>query len=127
MRGNIACTSVQFPIKDGAFLYQGKLGDDLSTKDGCQAFKLCALNIRSHVHEKIGFENIIALNHLDGIYVATALWDDAPIIVDAASVLMLEVLGAKGTHSRTIYGVHQLPRNFCVGLTASSTLQANVC
>ncbi|QSE99299.1 RidA family protein [Fulvivirga lutea] len=122
IRGKIAYIAIQFPILNGDFKFQGKLGKDLTTKQGYEAMKLCALNVLSQIEDKIGIDNINGLNHIEAYYVATDDWDDAPIVVNGASDLFSTVLGEKGKHSRTILGVHNLPRNFSVGLTTSFTL-----
>lgn len=123
IRGNIAYVAIQFPILNGACLYQGRIGKDLSTKEGYQAMELCALNVLSHVKHHIGFENLEGLNHIDAYYQAAEGWDDAPLVVNGASDLFLKVLEDKGKHSRAIVGAHQLARNFSVGLCASFTLK----
>lgn len=121
-RGSIAYVAIQFPILNGQYLYQGKLGNEIDMDNGYKAMELCALNVMSQIELKIGFENILGLNHFDAHYVSIASWDEAPKVVNGASDLFVKVLGEKGHHSRSIYGVQHLPRNFCVGLTASFTL-----
>ena len=85
--------------------------------------ELCALNVLAQVDKKIGFNNIVGLNHLDAYFQSGVNWDDSPVVVDGASDLFVNVLGKKGTHSRAIFGVEKLPRNFSVGLTASFTIK----
>lgn len=123
VRGNTAYVAIQFPIFNGAFKFQGILGDELSTAEGYQAMQLCALNVLAQIEAEIGFENIEGLNHLDACYVATDGWDEAPKVVNGASDTFVEVLGEKGKHSRTIFGAQRLPANFCVGLTTNFTLK----
>jgi hypothetical protein len=123
IRGNIAYLAIQFPIRNGEFLYQGRLGDEISNEEGYQAMQLCALNVLSQVEAKIGFDKIEGLNHADACYQSADDWDEAPFIVNGASDLFVNVLGEKGTHSRSICGVQKLPRNFCVGLTCSFTIK----
>ncbi len=53
---------------------------------------------------------------------SAAGWDEAPTVVDGASDLFVAVLGEQGRHSRSIFGVAQLPRGCCVGLTCRFTL-----
>ena len=122
VRGNIAYVAVQFPIWNGAYHYQGQLGNELNTEDGYKAMEMCALNVIAQIEEKIGFEKVVGLNHLDAYYWAVNDWDDSPKAVNGASDLFVNVLGEKGHHSRSIYGVAALPRNFCVGLTTNFTL-----
>ncbi len=123
VRDNIAFVAIQFPILNGEFQYQGRLGVEITTKEGYKAMELCALNVISQIHYKIGFERILGLNHIEAYFQSSENWDDSPKVVDGASDTLVKILGDKGKHSRAILGVHKLPRNFCVGLTASFTLK----
>ena len=125
VRSSIVYVAIQFPILNGEQLYKGRLGADISTTQGYQAMELCALNVLAQVHHKIGFERIEGLNHFDAYFQADNGWDDSPLVVNGASDLFVKALGEKGTHSRAIFGVDHLPRNFCVGLTATLTLNAS--
>lgn len=122
VRGDIAYVAIQFPILNGKFLFQGRLGDTVITQQGYEAMELCALNVLSQIHHKVGFENIEGLNHIDAYYQSIDIWDEGPKVVNGASDLFLKVLGERGTHSRAIFGVERLPKNFSVGLTTSFTL-----
>jgi len=122
IRGNIAYIAIQLPIKNDVYFYRGRLGNELSTEEGYKAMELCALNVLAQVREKIGFDNIVGLNHMDVYFQAGPNWDNAPIVADGASDLFIKILGDKGRHSRAIFGVENLPRNFSVGLTASFTI-----
>ena len=125
VRSDIAYVAIQFPIKNDAYFYQGRLGKTLDTEDGKSAMSLCALNVISQIESKVGFDKILGLNHIEAYYQAANDWDDGPKVVDAASDLFLKALGSKGEHSRAIYGVERLPRDFCVGLTVTATLDQN--
>ena len=126
IRGYIAYVAIQFPIKNEINLYRGRLGDKLSTQEGYKAMKLCALNVIAQIEAKIGFENIIGLNHIDTYYQSSEYWDDSPIVVNGASDLFVSLLEEKGKHSRAIFGVQNLPRNFSVGLTATFTIKNDI-
>ncbi len=80
------------------------------------------MNVLAHIEKSIGFDKLIGLNHLDAYFQADKEWDESPKIVDGASDLFVNVLGDKGLHSRAIFGVEKLPRNFSVGLTCSLTI-----
>jgi enamine deaminase RidA (YjgF/YER057c/UK114 family) len=121
IRENIAYLAIQFPINGKEYLYQGRLGQEVSTDEGYQAMQLCALNVIAQVQAKIGFENIIGLNHIDAYFRSGENWDDSAKIVNGASDLFVNVFEEKGRHSRAIFGVEKLPRNFSVGLTATFT------
>jgi len=104
-------------------LYRGRLGDGLTTKDGYRAMELCALNVLAQINDKVGFENVIGLNHIDAYFQANENWDESPTVVNGASDLFVNILEEKGVHSRAIFGVEKLPRNFCVGLTCTFTIK----
>ena len=123
IRGNIAYIAIQFPILNEEFKYQGRLGNEISTADGYKAMELCALNVLAQVENKIGFDKVIGLNHIDAYFQSGTDWDDSPIVVNGASDLFVKILEEKGRHSRAIFGVEKLPRNFSVGLTVSVTIK----
>lgn len=123
VRESMAYIAIQFPILNEEFQFQGRLGDEISTEDGYKAMELCALNVLAQVDKKIGFDRILGLNHIDAYFQSGTDWDDSPIVVDGASDLFVKVLEEKGKHSRAIFGVEKLPRNFSVGLTASFTIE----
>ena len=123
VRANIAYIAIQFPILNEEYLYQGRLGNELTTEEGYKAMQLCALNVLAQIENKIGFDKIVGLNHIDAYFQSGADWDDSPIVVNGASDLFVKVLADKGKHSRAIFGVEKLPRNFSSGLTASFTIE----
>jgi enamine deaminase RidA (YjgF/YER057c/UK114 family) len=123
IRENIAYLAIQFPIVNNKYFYKGRLGNELSTEEGYKAMELCALNVLAQINEKVGFERLVGLNHIDVYYQANSNWDEAPKVVDGASNLFLKILEEKGKHSRAIFGVQHLPLNFSVGLTASFTIK----
>ncbi len=122
IRGNIAYIAIQFPIVDEKYFYQGRLGDQISTDEGYRAMEMCALNVLAQVKAKVGFEAIVGLNHIDAYFQSNGDWDESPTVVNGASDLFVKILEERGHHSRAIFGVHKLPRNFCVGLTVSFTI-----
>ena len=123
IRSNIAYVAIQFPIFNEEYLYMGRLGQDLTTEEGYQAAQLCGLNILAQIDAKVGFDKILGLNHIDAYYQSAPGWDDAPKVVNGASDLFANALDEAGQHTRAIFGVHNLPRNFSVGITSSFTLK----
>jgi enamine deaminase RidA (YjgF/YER057c/UK114 family) len=123
VRGSVAYVAIQLPIRDGAYLYQGRLGGEVSPEDGYQAAQLCALNVIAQLDKHVGLKRIVGINHFDAYFQAAPEWDDSPHIIDGASDLFVKVLEERGQHARAIFGVERLPRNFCVGLTATATVR----
>ncbi len=123
IRENIAYVAIQFPILNEEYLHQGRLGNEITTEQGYKAMELCALNVLAQMDKKVGFDNIIGLNHIDAYFQSSEDWDESPKVVNGASDLFVKILEEKGEHSRSIFGVHKLPRNFSVGLTTSFTIK----
>jgi enamine deaminase RidA (YjgF/YER057c/UK114 family) len=122
IRGNIAHIAIQFPKLGDNWIYKGRLGEELTTDEGYKAAQLCALNVLAHIDKSIGFERLVGFNHIDAYFQAGKDWDDSPKMADGASDLFVKVLGDKGKHTRAIFGVEKLPRNFSVGITCSLTV-----
>src|SRR5215212_7994985 len=112
IRQHIAYVAIQFPIFNEQFLYQGRLGNEINTEQGYKAMQLCAINVLAQVDKKIGLDKLLGLNHIDAYYQSEDGWDDSPTVVNGASDLFVNILGEKGIHSRAIFGVNSLPRNF---------------
>lgn len=119
IRNGIVYIAIQFPKWNGDYLYQGVLGRELSTEDGYKAMQLCALNTLAQIHQINELNKKLKLNHMEAVYRSMDPWDEAPKVADGASDLFINVLGNKGNHTRSIFGVSHLPKNFCVGLTCS--------
>lgn len=123
VRENIAYIAIQFPIMNGDYKFQGRLGNEVSTENGFKAMELCALNVLAQLDKKIGFDKIVGLNHIDAYFQSGEYWDESPTVANGASDLFVKVLEERGKHSRAIFGVEKLPQNFCVGLTTSFTIK----
>ena len=122
VRGNLVFVSIQFPIHNEEFMFRGRVGDQISTNEAAIAAEICALNVIAQVHKYVGFEKIEGLNHVDIYYQQEEGWDEGPKVADGASKFFNKVLLKAGSHSRSIFGVQHLPRNFSVGITASFSL-----
>lgn len=123
VRANIAYVAIQFPIVEGKFIHQGRIGREVTTEQGYDAAKATALNILAQIKESIGFDRVLGLNHLDIYFQADDNWDEGPKVANGASDLFLAALGDRGKHTRAILGVHKLSRNHCVAVVASFTVK----
>ena len=123
VRGNVAYVAIQLPIKGNEFYFTGRIGENVTTDQAYQAARMAATNVLAQVHKFVGLDKVVGLNHVDIHYQAADNWDDGPTVANGASDLFLEVLGQRGEHTRTIAGVHKLPKNHCVALTASFTTE----
>lgn len=123
VRSNIAYVAIQFPVDRHGDAFRGVLGADVSTREGFQAARKAAMNVLGQINRFVGFDDVEGLNHFDMYYLSTSNWDEAPVVANGASDLFITALGPKGIHTRAIFGVRHLPRNFSIGITASFTLR----
>lgn len=98
--------SGQLPISNGILTHKGKLGDNISPEDACDAARLCALNCLGVVKSMVG-----DLEKVEQIIKVTGT--EHPAVVNGASRLFCEVFGDKGLHSRCAVGVASLPLGAC--------------
>jgi enamine deaminase RidA (YjgF/YER057c/UK114 family) len=116
VHGGVARTSGQLPRDDdGKLVHPGVLGDTVSVEQGGEAARWCALNALSVLRAELG-----SLGKIDRVlsvlgFVASAPgFVQQPAVVDGASLLLFDVFGDAGRHSRSAIGVAALPRGGAV-------------
>ncbi len=118
--GNLVFVSGQVPIKDGKFLYQGKVGAEISLYEAQQAAALCAINIIAQLKDACGgdLEKVRRIVKLGGFVNSTPEFTDQPKVINGASDLMVEVFGDAGKHARAAVSAGALPLNVAVEVDA---------
>lgn len=111
--------SGQIPFDIDGALIRGKLGDDLTTKEGAAAAARCAVGLIAQMKSILGnldrVERIVKL----GIFVAcTPDFTDQPKVGNGASDLIVAVFGELGRHARSAVGVAALPLGVAVEIDA---------
>jgi enamine deaminase RidA (YjgF/YER057c/UK114 family) len=118
--GNLVFVSGQVPIKDGQFLYQGKVGADISLEEAQQAATLCAINIISQLKDACcgDLDKVRRIVKLGGFVNSTPEFTDQPKVINGASDLMVEVFGDAGKHARAAVSAGSLPLGVAVEIDA---------
>lgn len=102
--GNIIYTSGQLPWIDGDLKFVGKMGAELTTDDGYQAFRLSALNAIAQLKSAVGeLSKIKRIIRVEGSANSSPDFTEQPQALNGASHLINEVFGQKGRHTRMIY------------------------
>ena len=114
--GNLVFVSGQVPFVDGKLSVTGTVGIDASIEDAQGQAKVCAINLLAQL--KVAFDGdldrVVQVVKL-GAFVASA--DDfhsQPVVVNAASDLMVAAFGDAGRHARFAVGSNALPLNCLV-------------
>jgi enamine deaminase RidA (YjgF/YER057c/UK114 family) len=111
--------SGQLPLKDGTLVAEGKVGADVDLARGQAAARACAINILAQAKAALGdLDRIVQLLRLNGFVNAAPNFADHPKVLNAASDLMVEILGNKGLHTRIAVGCASLPLNAAVEIDA---------
>jgi len=114
--GNLLFVSGQITMMDGDLKYVGTVGDDLSTDDGYQAARICAINLLAQVKIACGgdLDRVNRVVKLGGFVNCTADFTNQPKVINGASDLLGEVFGDAGKHARFAVGAPSLPLGIAV-------------
>lgn len=108
-------TSGQIPFVDGELKYKGRVGGDLSDKEGYEAARVCALNCLSAIKSVAGsLDNIERIVKVTGFVNSAPGFSGQPGVINGASELLGQVFGEAGSHARAAVGVSELPLNAAV-------------
>jgi len=109
--GNLVVVSGQVTFLNGELKYVGRLGEDLSTEEGIEAVRLCALNVLAQLRVACGgdLDRVRQVVRLNAFFNATPTFGDHPRVMNGASDLMAEIFGECGRHTRVGVGVSSLP------------------
>src|SRR2546430_11719089 len=103
----------QVPIRDGTLL-TGRVPTEVSVERAQDAARVCALNILAQVQRAAGLDRVVAVAQLTGWVLSADDFGEQPAVVNAASDLLVAVLGDAGRHSRAAVGANALPRGVTV-------------
>lgn len=113
--GNLLYTSGQVCRSNGKLLYAGKLGGSVTIEDGQKAAQQCILNCLSALQAHLGsLDKVKKIVKVVGFVQSDPDFADQPLVVNAASQLLLDLFGEKGQHARSAIGVNALPGNTAV-------------
>lgn len=108
----------QVPIRDGVIVHRGSVPDQVSLEEAQEAARVCALNVLAQVEAAVGLEAVEQVVQLTGFVLSANGFEDQPLVLNAASDLLAEVLGEAGRHTRMAVGTNALPRSVPVEIAA---------
>ena len=101
----------QLPTVDGVLPAQGVVGHDVDVETGRRLARVAAENCLAVAAAAAGGLDRVRTVQMLVFVASTPDFGDQSVVADAASSLLLEVLGSNGEHARTAIGVASLPRN----------------
>ena len=117
---NLLFISGQISIDDKGKIIKGKLGKDLTTEEGENAAKLCAINIIAQAKKACNgkLDDILNCIKLTGYVNSTNDFIDQPKVINGASELITAVFGDNGKHTRAAISANSLPLGAAVEIDA---------
>ena len=119
----VARTSGQLPRIDGKLTCLGRLGDDVTVEQGRQAAAVCALNALAVLEAALGsLDRISRVLTVTGFVSSAPDFHEQPAVIDGASMVLADVFGQAGRHTRSAVGVAALPRDGAVEIEVTVAL-----
>jgi enamine deaminase RidA (YjgF/YER057c/UK114 family) len=108
--GNLLFLSGTLPVVDGKLAISGRLGENLSVKDGQEAAHIAALNALAAAKEHLGdLDRLKKLVKLTVLIATTEQFAEHAQVADGASNLFTRIFGPRTGHVRLVYGVYSMP------------------
>ena len=103
--------SGQLPFKDGELLGRGVVGRDVDLEAARELARHAALNCLTAAVQAVGDLDRVRIVQMLVFVASTSDFGLQSRVANAASELLIEVLGENGRHARTAIGVAGLPLN----------------
>jgi enamine deaminase RidA (YjgF/YER057c/UK114 family) len=103
--------SGQLPYRDGRLLGQGVVGRDVELETARELARHAALNCLAAAVQAVGDLDRVRVVQMLVFVASTPDFGEQSQVANAASELLIEVLGENGRHARTAIGVAGLPLN----------------
>ena len=118
--GKLLYISGQISISDNGELIKGKIGKELTTDQGYDAAKRCALSIISQAKKACNddLSKIKSCVKLTGFVNSTDEFTEQPKVINGASDLLVSIFGDTGMHTRAAVSTNSLPLGVSVEVDA---------
>jgi enamine deaminase RidA (YjgF/YER057c/UK114 family) len=108
--GDLVYTSGQLPLREGALIATGKVGDAVTPEVASECAQQCALNALAAVKAEIGdLGNVKRIVKAVAFIASTPDFTGQPQVANGASELFGQIFGETGAHARSAVGVPVLP------------------
>ena len=122
--GSLVFVSGQLPLKDGALIIAGKVGERVSLEEAIVAARQCALNIIAQLKSACdgNLNRVHRIVKISGFVAATPAFTDYPTVINGASDILVDIFRDAGRHSRLAVGCSSLPMDAPVEVEAIAAL-----
>src|SRR5262250_1578180 len=108
--GNLLFLSGTLPVVNRKLAIAGRLGENLSVKDGQEAARIASMSALAAAKEHLGgLDRLKKLVKLTVLMATTEQFTDHASVAEGASELFVQIFGGDSGHVRLVYGVQSLP------------------
>lgn len=108
--GNLLFLSGMLPVANRKLAISGRLGGNLSVKEGQEAARIASLNALAAAKQHLGtLDRLKKLIKLTVVIATTEQFTEHAPVADGASNLFVQIFGPEAGHTRLVYGVQSLP------------------
>jgi enamine deaminase RidA (YjgF/YER057c/UK114 family) len=108
--GNLIFTAGSGCYRDGEWVYQGRVPDQVSLDEARDAARITGINLLTTLKSAVGsLDKVARVVKVTGFVASAPGFHGQPEVVNGASELFVEVFGERGRHARSAVGVSQLP------------------
>jgi enamine deaminase RidA (YjgF/YER057c/UK114 family) len=108
--GNLLFLSGTLPVVNRKLALAGRLGENLSVKEGQEATRIASLNALAIAKQHLGdLDRLKKLVKLTVLMATTEQFTEHAVVADGASNLFAQIFGPETGHVRLVYGVQSLP------------------
>ena len=108
--GNLLFLSGMLPVVNRKLAISGRLGENLSVKEGQEAARIASLNALAAAKQHLGdLDRLKKLVKLTVLMATTEQFTEHAPVADGASDLFVQIFGPEAGHVRLVYGVQSLP------------------
>ncbi|MBT8593296.1 RidA family protein [Polynucleobacter paneuropaeus] len=101
--------------KQAGKVWVGKLGQDMDTETGKKAARAIAIDLLATLHHHLGsVDRVKRITKVMGLVNSTPAFTEQHLVINGCSELLFDVFGDAGKHTRSAFGVAQIPLGACV-------------
>ena len=108
--GNLLFLSGTLPVVNGKLAIAGRLGENLTVKEGQEAARIASLNALAAAKQHlVDLDRLKKLVKLTVLLATTEQFTGHALVADGASNLFAQIFGRETGHVRLVYGLQSLP------------------
>ena len=111
--------------REGNEFLTGRCPDQVTVEEAISRARNAGLNVLAQIEAAAGLDNVAGILELTGWVLSADGFSDQPKVLNGASDLFVDVLGAAGRHTRVALGTNALPLSVTVEIAAVAVVRTS--